>query len=376
MSLSPFARFLRFFPVKPSFAFAYGSRVKPQVGNNSNAIASSGDMVDLILAVDDPISFHEKNLDVNRNHYSFLKYLGSRMVTRINEKSGAKIYYNTLVPVTDESTGTSFLIKYGVIRTQDLINDLLDWETLYVSGRLHKPVEILTPPTSESLRKAIKINHQSAVHASLLLLDEQFTEESLLLTITGLSYLGDFRMIFGEDKDKVANIVRGNFEAFRDLYYPFLFNPSTERLLHWNSNSKTFSQDLNPAVILHHLNLLPKCVQRELYLKWSKKGTSHDVEDVLQHLSRRGFSISEKVRSAVGNIVWRSSWSQSVKGIATAGVVKSLSYSSRKVVKMLGGMRRRKPSIDQPPKQLTSPKEEVHMVKEGDKSRNEDEKMT
>lgn len=46
------------------------------------------------------------------------------------------------VPLTGKLLGTR-LIKYGVVSTQTLCEDLQTWKTLYLSGRMHKPVRSL-----------------------------------------------------------------------------------------------------------------------------------------------------------------------------------------------------------------------------------------
>lgn len=55
-------------------------------------------MLDFVFAVDDPITWHTMNLMQNRSHYSFLKYLGPKQITNVQNKYGAGVYYNTLVP--------------------------------------------------------------------------------------------------------------------------------------------------------------------------------------------------------------------------------------------------------------------------------------
>ena len=82
------------------------------------------------------------------------------------------------------------VLKYGVISSSSFVADLLDWEWLYVSGRLHKPIMPLIEPKSNSIRTAIQLNLQNAIHTTLLLMPETFQEDALYQTIAGLSYSG------------------------------------------------------------------------------------------------------------------------------------------------------------------------------------------
>ena len=323
----------QFLPFRPAYAFAYGSRVKVQANDQ---VAKS--QIDLVLAVDDSVTFHRANLQRNPSHYSFLKYFGPNSISAIQEKIPCGVYYNTLVPIDGQ------LVKYGIVQIDQLVDDLLDWKFLYLAGRLHKPVEELIEPSTDSLKDALKINLKSAVHAALLLLDESFSEEQLYLEVASLSYSGDFRMLYGENPSKVKNIVTPQIAMFRKLYQETLTQDSLTRLVHWNGATKSFVQDTSPSAILHHLSLLPKTVQRKLYLGHNRHAVL-DLEDVLNSLSH-SYTTKNEVRKAIESIVWRSSWLQSLKGIATAGMRKSIRYSLAKIRKMYAGMREEKQQLE------------------------------
>ncbi|KAK3093251.1 hypothetical protein FSP39_013269 [Pinctada imbricata] len=319
-------RILCNFPDGIDMAFAYGSAVFKQEGQDEAQKKSN--MLDFIFVVNDPLEWHSQNLKANNSHYSFLKYLGPKAIADIQTKYGAGVYFNSKVFVDGRE------IKYGVLSTSELVSDLYDWKSLYISGRLHKPAKIIIRPEKSDILTAMQVNLQNALHASLLMLPEYFTEEQLYLKITSLSYDGDFRMRFGENKNKVSNIVSPNMPYFRQLYQHIW---SKEPHLHWDSAQNCFEQYPNHVTQFHHLNLLPKLVQQNL-LKHHQKNVkkSLDIEEVIRVMAFDP-NCDERVADAIRDIVFKSSATQSIKSFFTAGVFKSLKYSARKIRKMREG---------------------------------------
>jgi translocator assembly and maintenance protein 41 len=76
-------------------------------------------------------------------------------------------------------------IKYG-ITTVD--SDLLNWNTLYLAGRMHKPLRIIKDDARVRLTQ--QVNLVSAVRAALLTLPEDFSETELFERIADISYAG------------------------------------------------------------------------------------------------------------------------------------------------------------------------------------------
>ncbi|XP_063709305.1 phosphatidate cytidylyltransferase, mitochondrial [Culicoides brevitarsis] len=330
-NISPiYYRILSKFPLPLSFCFGYGSGVKEQLGYDK--ATKRKNMIDLIYCVDNAHRWHAANLERNPEHYSALATFGSDFIASYQRSNfGARVYFNTLVPIEEEN----IMIKYGVVATDDLIEDLLDWRDLYIAGRLHKPVEIVKPPTNVKLENGINNNLKSAVHAALLLLPETFTEYEFYFCIASLSYMGDFRMTFGENKDKVKNIVRPQLESFQSLYAPtlkilseYVRFPSIDGL---EVNCK---QDCSGKAIMHHLNSLPKWPLRNIVKEWNRGKYKQDTEDVLRAVAHSP-EYQSVVRRSLNAIVFQSSAKQSLKNVPTAGLGKSLKYSWAKIQKML-----------------------------------------
>merc|ERR1719228_2227080 len=153
----------------------------------------------------------------------------------------------------------------------------------------------------------------SALHAALLLLPGRFSEEQLYLTLAGLSYTGDFRMVVGEDKNKVANIVRPQIERFRKLYMESLENFSSN--VYYNDGR--FKQNMEVQSRKDYFLSLPSNLQKRIDMR-----KLHDSNH------------NEMLRKAITEIVSKTDKSQAMKGILTAGPLKAATYSLAKLKKM------------------------------------------
>ncbi|KAJ1333052.1 mitochondrial translocator assembly and maintenance protein 41 [Microdochium nivale] len=359
------------------YAFAYGSGVFPQSKNSSateaeiraihpkapaavvKAQTGGPKMIDFIFGVGHTQHWHSLNLRQHREHYSALGSLGSGAVSHVQDKWGAGVYFNPYVTVE------GVMIKYGVVNIDTLCRDLSEWDTLYLAGRLQKPVKILRD--NPRVRLANQVNLISALRTALLLLPESFTEQELYATIANISYLGDPRMAFPtEDPKKVANIVNHNMLNFRRLYVPLIeslpnvnFNDSRCDTTDWIFNADAtvnMQQDMEPFKRGNMVRRLPKAFRSKVYFEYQKKFQIPQLEfnkmmeesineDTRSFKKQQGGGFEQRVaqdtpeelrnniRGVIKKTIGWPSTSQSIKGVLTAGIGRSTKYMSEKMAK-------------------------------------------
>ncbi|KAK9812951.1 hypothetical protein WJX72_006262 [[Myrmecia] bisecta] len=286
-------------------------------------------MLDFIMAVDDPSEWHAQNIQANRQHYSQLASLGGRAVACHADCVGVGVHFNTTVPWRNQ------VIKYGVISKDRMCSDLLKWDSLYVSGRMHKPILTLQP--DEAVANAAKCNLQSAVAVSLLLLPEQFTIQELYRQICGLSYLGDVRMGIAEDSRKVDRIVEGSLDGFRDLYAAPLQGEVAQQAGLARVHDDAWGQVVGQEARQRVLETLPKGVMLQLASAVSIPTTADALTpEVSAKVAEAVIATGrhqQLLSSAVANIVRASSRRQAVAGFLMAGPVRSCAYVWQKLLK-------------------------------------------
>jgi translocator assembly and maintenance protein 41 len=346
------------------YAFAYGSGVFPQNGSApgsdqchpsapaaiQNMQQGKGKMIDFIFGVSYSQHWHDLNLAQHRDHYSGLGSFGSYTVSQVQDRFGAGVYFNPYITVN----GT--LIKYGVVNIDTLCNDLSRWDTLYLAGRLQKPVKILRD--HPKVRLANQMNLLSAVRVALLLLPEEFTEFQLYNTIASMSYMGDLRMALPvEDPRKVNNIVSSQMANFRRLYAPLIenlpnvvFNDKRCSDIDWIDDPEAnvrLSQDMDPVKRGNMVRRLPESFRERLYFQYQarfgiprgefnkmmKESNDNDPEIVRRRQGGQfeqriasDESLTKEIQAAITKTIRWPSSVETVKGLFTAGLSRTWRY--------------------------------------------------
>jgi len=211
-----------------------------------------------------------------------------------------------------------------------LLDDLNEWHSLYVAGRLHKPIRILK--NNEIIEKAIARNKESAVRTAFLLLPKLFDEFDLFTKIASLSYTGDPRMIVGENPKKVVNLVKPIIPIYRKEYENALNIVSNEINLSLLKEDESKTTKENTTLDDANFKMYKQVMDNNIRWKLceSLPGTMRNI----LLMNRRTIPPKKHVvRSAISAIVYRAAVSQSIKGIITAGIVKGSAYLMTKVAK-------------------------------------------
>ena len=307
------------------YSFAYGSGVLQQTAND-NEKETEEKMIDFVIAVKDAYRFHKENLEVNPSHYPGPFLLAADKAARVawwqqhtvdnSFLRNPGLYFN----VTDEN------FKYGVVQVDELSRDLVDWQYLYLAGRMHKPIVKTT--IDSGMEGSIeyqqtRINLPAALSASLLLLSRgnqtngTISEAALYTQIAALSYTGDPRMSAGaEDPEKVNKLVQspGQLRRFSRLYMDALADLETQGLLSIENGNLQWDAK-NPKA---HQQLWQKLPSR------LRPATFENPAMAIETLHRD-----------LPAIVGPAARYQSLKGLATAGPRRSWAYAMRKLSKGL-----------------------------------------
>lgn len=307
------------------YAFAYGSGVFGQDGYRD----SDRPQLDFLFAVTHADHFHSINLHQNPKHYALApRLLGSDFISRVQSLAPG-LWFNPYVKVKNGVT-----IKYGVTTVDNLCADLLGWRSLYMAGRMHKPIRIIKD--DPRVRLTQQVNLTSAVRAALLTLPERFDEKQLFERIAGISYAGDPRMSFAENPHKIQNIVSAQQAQFRELYHRLALGLPG---VHWAGQN--VEQDTSPQARAQLLRKLPSNLRTRIDTRYQSLGgsASGDAsspsrdENVFWQKVGAAPDLTEAMESEMAAIVKGPATAQSLKGLVSAGFVKSLRYGSEKVGK-------------------------------------------
>ena len=282
---------------KAEAAFGYGSGIFKQCGYDTK----SRPQRDVIFLVSDLKEWHLENMEKNPEDYSFIGrvHLTKNPVERI--KGLNKMTYFSQI----KDHGFSY--KYGVIEEQDFLHNLNTWDNMFITGRFQKPV--MRIHSNEKVDGAIEYDRECALRIACILNQSETTIKELLISLCSLSYMGDTRMIFAENPNKVKNIVDGSFDLLKDIY----MNPRS--YLHIHGENVRISHSL----IMNDIEFFPDALVDYLASLNTDLGNIKQVRaNIIKFLTEHNK---------------KESFYQTLDGFRTNGIVRSVPYALAKVKK-------------------------------------------
>lgn len=274
-------------------AFGYGSGIFKQKGYDLQK-----NMIDTIFIVEDSMKWHKENKKKNPKDYplSAKILLGNINIDKISLLSG--ITYQTNI------TFNACTFKYGVISENVFLEQMTSWNKFFLPGRFQKPIYPIQ--TTDCINLAIEKNRKTALLISLLTLPEdKKTIRGLFMHLCSLSYLGDIRMLFVENPNKIANIVEAEFALFLQIY-----GRDNEYFFTKRNGEIVINYD---KLLLEIENLLPKGIKKNL-----DSNNPYLQEQILKYI---------KHENLLESII------QPMMGILTSGPITSFKYAKQKMSK-------------------------------------------
>lgn len=279
--------------------YGYGSGVFKQETRTGR---KNVPQTDIIFIVDDLKKWHQENMKINQQDYSLMGKI------HFNMKSVEKIKGKNNITYLSNIYERGFYFKYGVVEITDFLRGLGEWDNIFVAGRFHKPV--LEIKSNEDIRKSIDYNRNCALMVACLFCDAFTNITEIYRRIVSLSYVGDARMMFAENPNKISNIVNGSFDKFILTY------PLNEDYISMMDNGLVY---VDHARILERRNELPDNLLKFL----NDIGTDYSCLDIVR-INIGTFLIFKNSQESKNQIV---------EGIKTNGIVRSVPYALSKVKK-------------------------------------------
>ena len=246
-------------------AIGYGSGFYRQKGYGTNDKPDK----DVILVVDNLYRFLAEDYHLNPEHF----YAGANRKYRQIKDKEVKFFYHKIGCLKFQKDKYHF--KLLVVDKEALLYDVLTWSHFGIAARLSKPIVYDKLPGD--IEKAILYDRESAIVTALLsLTDEEITTSDLYKTISGFSYIGDWRMItHSEKKTKASDIVDGAFSEFENMY-------GDNHLIRAYSD-KHLIQNHHP---IEYVSCLPENLKNYILSKIDMASFDIENKDDLQKLSK------------------------------------------------------------------------------------------